>query len=107
MQHKIAAGLDARITLCGRLSLLAAAAETMPPPVLAGRIEELRRIAIAEGLTAAARVARAFTGALSESRCRNSFTHWFAALADAIDCEDTDADMVADACLAAVMVRMG
>jgi len=107
MHHDMTTVTGARTALRGRLAALAGLAETLPPPVLADQIEDLRRAAVADGLMAADRVARAFTSALAESRCRNSFAHWFAALSDAIGGEAADQDMVADACLAAVMTRLG
>ncbi len=100
-------GLAARASLCGRLGDLGARAAGMRPADLALRIEDLRREAAGLGLTAADRVARGFVGALRTARCRNGFSHWFQSLGDAIGCEAADADAAADACLAAVMVRMG
>jgi hypothetical protein len=107
MHHEPGNAMAARAALCGQLATLQAAAERVTPLTLAGEIEALRRTAASHGLVAAERVARAFTRRLSEARCRNAFTPWFAALGDAIGCESADEHAVAEACLAHLAVRHG
>ena len=99
--------MTARATLCGQTAALARRAETLPPPLLAAEVEGLRRQAADRGMVAADRVCRAFTARLADARCRNGFAPWFQALEDAIGCTEADGQAVADACLAAIMVRMG
>ena len=105
MYQTLAPRMGMKAALCGHLTTLAGEAERLPPALLAERIEDFRRVAVAEGIEAADRICRAFADMLAESRARSSFAHWFAVLGDAVGCESADPHAVADACLAALMVR--
>lgn len=93
-----------RADLCDRAERLRALAGRIPPGDLACRVDGIRAIAAAYGLTAVARLAEALERGLAEGGCPAGL--YLDRLADAIGCERLD-DAASEAILASVSVRLG
>ena len=110
MRHGEDAMLLVRAELCDRLEALSRLTCRLTPQDFAARVEAIRSLAAAYGLTPAARLAEALERAVAErgraglAACPTSL--YLTRLQDAIGCEKVD-ERTSEALLASVSVRFG